>query len=161
VKSEFSRPLALARIGGAGRTIVIEATAAERAALALRMQLPALPALACSFVLRPVAAGMVAADGLLRARVVQICVLSLDPFEATVEERFALRFVPQGSENPTIDPDAIDEISYSGNTIDLGEAAAEQLALALDPYPRKPGVERPEGVQPAPEDLPDPPDSRR
>ena len=29
--------------------------------------------------------------------------------------------------------------------IDLGEAAAEQLGLALDPYPRMPGVEMPDG----------------
>jgi hypothetical protein len=159
MKPEFSRPLALARIGGAGRTVAVEATPAERAGLALRLRLPELPALACRFVLRPVAAGVVAADGLLQARVVQICVVSLDPFEATIEERFALRFVPQGSESPAIDPDAVDEIPYCGTTIDLGEAAAEQLALALDPYPRKPGVPRPEDVQPEPE-APGPPPSR-
>lgn len=157
MKPEFSRPLALARIGGSGRTIAIEATPAERAALASRMRLPALPALACSFVLRPVAAGVVEAEGLLRARVEQVCVLSLEPFEAAVEERFALRFVPQSRESPTIDPDAIDEIAYTGNTIDLGEAAAEQLALSLDPYPRKPGLGLPDGVQPDPEAPPDPP----
>jgi hypothetical protein len=124
------------------------------------MRLPELPALACSFVLRPVAAGVVAADGLLRARVVQTCVLSLDPFESAIEERFALRFVPEGSESPTIDPDAIDEIPYRGTMIDLGEAAAEQLALALDPYPRAPGTVLPEGVQPEPEAPPDPPPGR-
>jgi hypothetical protein len=27
-----------------------------------------------------------------------------------------------------------------GETLDLGEALAEQLALALDPYPRAPGA---------------------
>ncbi len=159
MKPEFSRPLALARIGG-GRTIAIEATPAERAALAQRMRVPELPALTCTFALRPIAGGVVSADGLLQARVVQVCVLSLDPFEAAIEERFALRFVPQGQESPAIDPEAIDEIAYAGNTIDLGEAAAEQLALALDPYPRKPGAARPEGVQPEPEAPPDPPASR-
>jgi len=30
-------------------------------------------------------------------------------------------------------------VTFAGGIIDLGEAAAEQLALALDPYPRKPG----------------------
>ena len=155
MKPEFSRPFALARIGG-GRTIAIEATAAECAALALRMRVPELPALACSFALRPIAAGVVETDGLLRARVVQVCVLSLDPFEAAIEERFALRFVPQGTESPAIDPDAIDEMSYCGTMIDLGEAAAEQLALALDPYPRKPGVNWPEDTPPEPQGPPDP-----
>ena len=144
---EFSRLLSLARIGAAGRAIAIEANPAERAALALRMRLPEILSLACDFELRPIAAGAVAADGLLRARVVQTCVVSLDPFEASVEEQFALRFVPEDRESGTIDPDAVDEIPYSGGTVDLGEVAAEQLALALDPYPRKPGVPRPEAVQ--------------
>ncbi|MDB5401383.1 MAG: hypothetical protein JWQ55_3401, partial [Rhodopila sp.] len=36
-----------------------------------------------------------------------------------------------------------DEIPFDANLIDLGEAAAEQLGLALDPYPRMPGVELP------------------
>ncbi|HEX4261955.1 MAG TPA: YceD family protein [Acetobacteraceae bacterium] len=152
MRPEFSRPLSLARIG-AGQTVAIEATPAERTGLAKRLQIPELPALDCSFVLRPVASGVVEAEGVLRARVVQECVVSLDPFEATVEERFALRFVPEGRESPTIDPDATDEVPYPGNTIDLGEAAAEQLALALDPYPRKPGVALPEGVETEPPDI--------
>ena len=34
---------------------------------------------------------------------------------------------------------------YGGDSIDLGAALAEQLALALDPYPRKPGAKLPAG----------------
>ncbi len=34
-----------------------------------------------------------------------------------------------------------DELPYEGGVLDLGEAAAEQLALALEPYPRAPGEE--------------------
>ncbi len=29
---------------------------------------------------------------------------------------------------------------FDGDAIDIGEAVAQQLALALDPYPRAPGV---------------------
>ncbi|MGC9269929.1 MAG: DUF177 domain-containing protein, partial [Acidiphilium sp.] len=36
-----------------------------------------------------------------------------------------------------IDPDAPDEIVADGTIIDLGVILVEQLALALDPYPRK------------------------
>ena len=54
-----------------------------------------------------------------------------------------VRFVPEGREDPELDPDSDDEIPYSGVAIDLGEAAAEQLALMLDPYPRKPGADLP------------------
>ena len=46
----------------------------------------------------------------------------------------------------TMTPDMPDEIVYEGINIDLGEAAAEQLALSLDPYPRHPGAAL-EGVE--------------
>ncbi len=32
---------------------------------------------------------------------------------------------------------------FGNGLLDLGEAAAEQLGLALDPYPRMPGAELP------------------
>jgi uncharacterized metal-binding protein YceD (DUF177 family) len=86
----------------------------------------------------------VLARGTLQATVTQTCVVSLEDFDALVQEVFQVRFVPVGAESDDIDPDSDDEIPFEGNTIDLGEAAAEQLGLALDPYPRMPGVEMPE-----------------
>jgi uncharacterized metal-binding protein YceD (DUF177 family) len=83
------------------------------------------------------------AFGHLTAVVVRTCVVSLDEFEAKVEERFKIRFVPSGQETDDDDPESIDEIPYEGRLIDIGEAVAEQLGLALDPYPRKPGAELP------------------
>ena len=63
---------------------------------------------------------------------VQTCVITLEEFEAEVEERFILRFVPAGSESDDPDPETEDEVGYANGVIDLGDAAAEQLALALD-----------------------------
>ena len=77
-------------------------------------------------------------------RITQTCVVSLDDFDAPIEEVFQVRFVPAGEESDDIDPDSDDEIPFEGNQIDLGEATAEQLGLALDPYPRMEGVEMPE-----------------
>jgi hypothetical protein len=48
--------------------------------------------------------------------------------------------VPAGTEREDPDPDLSDEIPYEAETIDLGEATAEQLGLALDPYPRIDGA---------------------
>ncbi len=78
------------------------------------------------------------------AAVVRTCVISLDEFETVVEEEFRVRFVPAGTESYDPDPDAEEEIPFTRGVIDLGETAAEQLALALDPYPRKPGAELPQ-----------------
>jgi len=151
MSSEFSRPVTLEAISAAGQDVTVEASAAECAALAARLRLPGVRALSCRFRLRPGPAGTIEADGRLSAEVTQICVISLDEFPAEVREDFALRFVPAGSETDSDDPESVDEIPYGGQTIDLGEAAAEQLALALDPYPRKPGAELPEEASPAAE----------
>ena len=137
---EFLRPLTLDRIGPEGVEITVTAEPAERAALALRMHLPAIQSLTCRFHLRPGPAGGVHATGRLQARITQTCIVSTDDFPAEIAEDFAVRFVPTGTEEEDPDIDSPDEIPFAGTALDLGEAAAEQLALALDPYPRKPGA---------------------
>ncbi len=148
--AEFSRKLAVERIGQAGQPawhgVTVEADSAELAALAKRLHLPAISALTCRFRLRVAQDGTIAAEGWLDAVVTQTCVVSLDDFIAPVSEHCVIRFVPAGRESDEIDPDSIDEIPYSGGTIDLGEAAAEQLALGLDPWPRKPDATLPEAA---------------
>ncbi len=139
---ELSRPYPRERVGE-GAAFFVEANEAERAALARRMGLVAVKSLTCGFELSRPEGGAIPASGVLRALVVQVCVISLEPFEAEVEDEFAVRFVPAGTEAEDIDLDAPDEIPYEGNMLDLGEAAAEQLALALDPFPRKPDAQLP------------------
>ncbi|HEX2940674.1 MAG TPA: DUF177 domain-containing protein [Rhodopila sp.] len=150
---ECSRPIVLDRIGPAGLDVTVEATPAECGALALRMDLPAVHAMSCTFHLEREGRDVVLASGHLRARVTQTCVVTLEDFEADVEEDFRVRFVPEGEESEDVDLDADDEIPFTGNQVDVGEAAAEQLGLALDPYPRMPGAELPEPEE-APEDHP-------
>lgn len=120
----------------------VVATPAECAALARRFGLPSIASLACRFRLAPSTKGAVHAEGELDALVAQVCVVTGEVFDATLRERFAVRFVPAGTENPEPDLEDDDEIPCEGGMMDLGEAAAEQLALALDPYPRAPGVPR-------------------
>jgi len=136
--AELHRPLHAARIPAEGQESLVEANPAECAALAHRFGLPEVRTLVCRFRLRPQQGGAIAATGTLRARVVQVCVASLEEFPVTVSETFAVRFVPAGAERDDPDPESVDEIPFSGGLLDLGAAASEQLALALDPYPRKP-----------------------
>ena len=134
---ELSRMVAVDRLPAA---MTVEATPAECAALAVRLRIPAVHALRCRFELRR-QGDTVLAEATLDARVEQSCVVSLEPVAQTVQERVSLRFVPSVDEDADEDPEAPDELPYDGRTIDLGEAAAEQLALALDPYPRHPDAE--------------------
>jgi uncharacterized metal-binding protein YceD (DUF177 family) len=152
---ELHRPVALAQIGAAGTERDVAATPEECVAIAARLHIPAVAALSCRFRLTALGAGVVAAVGTLSARVTQECIVTSEPFEAEVQEAFRIRFVPEDqfddSDDAPIDLDADDELPYRGAHLDLGEAAVEQLALALDPYPRMPGAAVPE-LEPQGED---------
>jgi uncharacterized metal-binding protein YceD (DUF177 family) len=138
---EFHRPVSLDRIGPHGLDLTVEASPGECAALAVRMKLPAVLTLSCVFHLIRESRDKILARGYLKVQLTQTCVISLEDFDAGLEETFQVRFVPVGEEADDIDPEADDEVPFEGNVIDLGEAAAEQLGLALDPYPRMPGAE--------------------
>ena len=137
---EFSRPFPLDRLGAHGFEETVTATLAECAALELRLGIPAVRSLACRWRLRRGAAGRVDAEGRLTARLVRECVVTLDTFTAESAEDFKVVFAPAGSEIEDPDPEAVDELPYEGVAIDLGEAAVEQLALTMDPYPHKAGA---------------------
>ena len=140
---EFSRTLRVERITP-GLVHEIAATDAECAALAARMGIEAILSLSCAFTFTPEAGGVIAATAELRARIRQICVVTLEPFDADLADSADVRFVPEDMEGLEDDPEAPDEIPYAGAVLELGEAAAEQLALALEPYPRSPGAVLPE-----------------
>ncbi len=137
---EMVRLFPLARLGEGAR-FTVEASAEECRKLANRMDVPVIHALTCRFDLRRGQNATVDATGRLRARVRQVCVITLDAFDADIAEDFSLRFVPDGQESIELDLESDDEVPYTGGVLDLGEAASEQLALALDPFPRKPGAE--------------------
>ena len=141
---ELHRPLAVDRIGPHGHEVEIRATQSECTGVAVRLLLPAIASLSCRFELHPLPGGRIAVNGTLKAVLSQVCVVTLEAFTATVEEVFRVRFVPAGRESDDPDPESEDEIAYPGAVIDLGEAAVEQLALALDPYPRAPGAVLPD-----------------
>ncbi len=134
---EFSRLEHADTIGEGERTVRIEANDAERAALAKRFELKSVDVLEAEFRLRRDAAGIVA-HGHVRGAVVQACVVTDDPIPVAIDEPVALRFVGEGEIE--LDEDALDTMLYDGAAVDLGEAAAETMALALDPYPRGPGA---------------------
>jgi uncharacterized metal-binding protein YceD (DUF177 family) len=142
--TEFSRPIRLDTLGPGARRIEIVAEPAERAALKQRFGLLGVDMLtAWAEVTREGEAAI--AVGALKASVTQACVASGEPVPAKIVEDFALRFVPESSDAPAdeieLDATDLDEIAYSGSSIDLGEAVAQTLALALDPFPRAPNAD--------------------
>ncbi|MFL9839701.1 DUF177 domain-containing protein [Sphingomonas sp. ST-64] len=140
---EFSRTESLSTIGAGERRVAIEADAQERAALARRFGLISIDRLVAEMGVRRDATGIIA-HGHLSGAVVQPCSVTGAPVPATVEEDFTIRFVAEGDvsgDEVELSDEDCDTVFYSGGAIDLGEAAAETLALALDPFPRSPGAE--------------------
>lgn len=153
---ELHRPLRWSAVGRAGREARIVATEAECAALAGRFGILGIGAFSAMLALRPDRDGAIRAEGRIEAEVTQACVVSLEPVQQRVSAPVVLRFLPPDAV-PDDDPESPDEIETDGETIDLGEAVAEQLALALDPYPRRPDAALPdEVVAPEPEAPPNP-----
>lgn len=140
---EFSRPERVDQIHERERIVEMTATPDERAALARRFDLLAVDRLQAHFAIRREAAG-ITARGRVEAAVVQSCSITGEPVAAEVDEPAELLFVPErgdGPEEVELSADALDTVPYEGDRIDLGEAAAETMALALDPFPRSPGAE--------------------
>ena len=74
----------------------------------------------------------------------QACSLTGEPLPARIDETVDLRFVEEivGEEDEIeLSADALDTLPIENGVIDLGEAAAETMALALDPFPRAAGAE--------------------
>ncbi|MCC7282893.1 MAG: DUF177 domain-containing protein [Acetobacteraceae bacterium] len=142
VAPEFSRLVLAGGLPARGREVSISANEAECRALARRFAIPAIVSLAASVRLVPRADGRVEACGQLRARVVQVCVVALEPFAQEVLAPLAVTFVPRAlvadEAHGGIDAEAADEEAYDGDRFDLGEVVAQSLSLALDPWPRNP-----------------------
>lgn len=140
---EFSRPQPIDAIGEVARAITIEADRAECEALAQRFDLIEVTRLAATLSLTREAAG-IRAQGRVTGAVIQACTVTGDPVPAAIDEPVALLFAPDSAANDSeieLSAEALDVIPYRGAAIDLGEAAAETMALALDPFPRGPQAE--------------------
>lgn len=142
--SEFSRPVKLDTIGDRPRDLAVEANEAERAALTARFGLAALDSLSGDVRFHKTAAG-IRAGGTIRAKVAQPCIATREPVPQTIEERFDLLFVPaateSGEDEIELSAADCDIVEHDGQAIDLGEALAQTLSLALDPFPRAPGAD--------------------
>lgn len=146
---EFSRIVLAKTLGEGGKSLDIEADESERSLLAERFGLAGLKTLTGAVRLTPQEGrALVRLEGAFRAEIVQTCVVSREPVEATLEGSFE-RFYDTGPKPAEGEEDGEDggnieiaaedppEAAPEGK-IDVGEAVAEQLALEIDPFPRNP-----------------------
>jgi hypothetical protein len=125
--------------------ISIEANETEREALAARFEVVAIAALKAGATFASDGAA-IEARGTLVADLVQLCAVSGEDFPVHIEEPLALRFVHEArsvdpEEEAELPAEQPDEIEFSGDAFDLGEAVAQSLGLAIDPFAEGPNAE--------------------
>ena len=141
----------VAKIPDTGLHRDIEADAGTRAAMAELAEVREILSAQASFDVTLRQDSRVHVAGRVRARVGQTCVVTLDPIETDIDEAIDLEFappdqIPELSDLVDAAEEGADEIPdppepISNGMIDLGRVATDALYLAIDPYPRKPGVE--------------------
>ncbi len=139
----ISRPVDVERMALREDGVRLEATEEERRLAADFVKIPAVHSLVGEFEITG-NRRRAKVKGRVSGRVSQTCVVTLEPFESDIAEDVDLTFAEERDnlseeeiERRKIDPP--DEII--DGKIDLGAVMTEFLALGLDPYPRKPGVD--------------------
>lgn len=149
--SPVSFPVHVARLPKNGMSVTIEADPAQREALAAAHGLVSVGDFRADLDVTAWKKGGVRVAGRVVARIVQQCVVTLDPVEETVDEAVSALFVPEGSKLALPRRSAEGEILldaegedapelFSGDTVDVGQLAEELFALGVNPYPRRAGV---------------------
>ena len=140
---EFSRVVPLARVSTKAQRFEISAEPDERAALARRFGILEVSNLTASVVLMQERQdGLVRLDAEMAAEIVQSCVVSLDPVRESIRETFRITYQPTSAATAAStqfdDPggDLIEPLD--DDILDIGEAVAQQLSLAMNPYPHAP-----------------------
>ena len=151
-ETPFSYMVKVGHVSANPVEVTISADAAERAGLAKLWSILEVRALSATFEIRRWKRDGVRLKGRVTADVVQACVVTLEPVESHIDEPVEVVFVPEGSKlarqpaasesgEMLLDPDGPDAPEvFSGDSVDAGVVAAEHVALALDPYPRKADV---------------------
>jgi hypothetical protein len=142
----FSQLITADTLPAEGRLFHVEADEPARKRVAEALGIAEVPVLSAAIRLKPLAGGLVSAQGEVRADAVQADVVTLEPVRQSIAEPIDVVLRPAegaGANRPGLgDETSADEADlYFNGRIDLGALAREHLALALDPYPRAPGVE--------------------
>lgn len=145
-------PVIVAQIPDTGLHRKLDASAAERRAMAEVAGVRDILSAQADLDVVPKSGGRIQVTGLVRARIGQTCVVTLDPIENEIEEEVDLVFAPEAEVRKMADlieegqddeapPEVIDPPeAIVGGIIDLGRIATDALFLAIDPYPRKEGA---------------------
>lgn len=141
----------VSRLPQKGMPVRIEANAAQREALARDHDLLSVERYVAELLVAPWKRHGVKIAGRVEADITQACVVTLEPVTAHIDEAVEGLFLPEDSKlgrqgfegggEILLDAEGPDgPETFNGDTVDVGALAEQFFGLAIDPYPRKPGV---------------------
>ena len=150
----------LGRLGQAGDEIAFDATEEERAGIAREAGVLEVPKFSARVIFKKISPTRFELAFHLAAEVVQACVVTLEPLVARIEKDFTRELHLTPSLRRTAEKEVVLDASeddvpeeIESPHYELAGPLMEEFLLALDPYPRAPGVEfqAPEGMGAKPE----------
>jgi len=142
----FQRPMRTDQFRKDGQTkFRIAAEPGEYAAIARFLGIDAVERLTLAGFIAPHGKDGWRVHGRLVAKVVQTCVVTLEPIRTRIEELIERAYVPEhrSRHQPEVVllVDEEDSPDFYTDTIDPAQLAVESLLLSIDPYPRREGAE--------------------
>ena len=120
------------------------ASETERAEIAKALGLRSLDRLVADYAISSIAGGGWRLKGAVDAKLVQSCVVSLEPIDQTISETFDVEFWRTGETDTGGEDQSVlqgpDVEPLEGDRIEAGRVVFETLSAAIDPYPRKHGA---------------------
>lgn len=157
----FEKFVELSALSEAGMDIALVPNEAERAQIAAWAEVSAMPHFEAKVTLKRLSPSRFSYAADLKAEVVQPCSVTLEPVTQKIEERFTreLHLTHATRHRPELvelapgagDDEAQEEIEST--RYDVAGPVLEEFSLAIDPYPRAPGV----AYEPPPDEKPESP----
>lgn len=143
----FERIYNLASLGRAGDEVRVSAPGEELVRIARWAKVRSLASFEATVELRMLSPERFRYDALLKCEIVQDCVVTLEPVRTVIERKIhrelhltdSKKFDPEVVVDANAEDDDVREEIQSPR-YDLAAPLLEELALAIDPYPRAPGV---------------------
>ena len=129
-------------VGARGVTVDRAASAAELENLKTELDVLSVEALQARYTIIAQSGRSYLMSGDFTARLIQACVVTLEPVAQNIAESFSVSFCPPGritepeeKERPVLDAPDVEVLS--GDVIEAGRVVFELLSAAVDPYPRR------------------------
>lgn len=148
----YSFKINASKVIDADLKVVVEPTETELAAIASYYDIDTIESLKADFSLKPYRKAGLRVIGPIRMAMTRTCVVSLESFDTSLNIDVDRTFEPHSSRprkikdlnkegEIEIDLETLDppDVILDG-VLDLGGVICEELALSLDPFPRRPGV---------------------